>query len=880
MADINTQDLQDSLDSLTAALNAAAGVTGQMSQATGQAAQQTAAGIPVTKDQIAQQRRLAQSASSAADAMSKMAGSVFDMTKAMYDGKKGAAAFNGALDTMSSAAGAAGQALGMLGGPVVKALAAGMVFLTKMVVGTAKAALEMNDALSKGYQDLSRSGAAASDGLTGVFRDLQQLGLGFQDLESFTRLVAENSRELANFRGSVFAGRREFARISSGMEQYRASLMNAGMSQEMINEGTIAYINLQTRLGRSQSMTVNQLAEGAREYLMEQDALTKLTGVTRKEIEDQRRSALIEEQFRAKIRQLELSGQTEAARRLEKYNDLMTAISPELGKGIRALSTGNLAAVEAQRLLMTSSGQAAVDIDQVIAGTLPLGQAADNTAKAIGQFSDTVGVNLGLLKANNDVFMDLAAQQEIRIAQEKGFADQLTKIQDDQIRQGVKTGQAEDKRVQTQTDIMLNQQKSMLALQRELFDTAVPLATGAMKSLTDVVNDLILGFEKLLSFIPGMGSRTGEQRAATLEVNRAEAELQQQRRDQNEAERALLTAKRAGHKEEIEAAKKTLEAAKASKKQAESKLLDAQVKQRYADDRASGRTGAGIGGEQLRADGSIIMPSDEDYVPPTPAAGAMPTGAPPANVTEKLLDYIGKIESQGNYNVLVGGKNKSDLTDMTVAQVLEFQKTMRQMGHESTAVGKYQIIQKTLEGLVAQGVVNLEDRFNPATQDRLAVALMRGRGLDRYQAGNLSAAQFADNLAREWASLPLTTGRSAHQGVGSNKALVSRDDFMKVFAEKGGVFTGPKSGYDAILHGTEAVVPLPDGKTIPVTMEQTTNSMSDNTEMIRVLQEVKASMDSMTNRADNQRVVAVLEESIRTQRASNDILGKILQMSQ
>ena len=35
----------------------------------------------------------------------------------------------------------------------------------------------------------------------------------------------------------------------------------------------------------------------------------------------------------------------------------------------------------------------------------------------------------------------------------------------------------------------------------------------------------------------------------------------------------------------------------------------------------------------------------------------------------------------------------------------------------------------------------------------------------------------------------------------------------------GGISTGPASGYPATLHGTEAVVPLPDGSTIPVTLK-------------------------------------------------------------
>ena len=38
-------------------------------------------------------------------------------------------------------------------------------------------------------------------------------------------------------------------------------------------------------------------------------------------------------------------------------------------------------------------------------------------------------------------------------------------------------------------------------------------------------------------------------------------------------------------------------------------------------------------------------------------------------------------------------------------------------------------------------------------------------------------------------------------------------------AHSGGVLSGPQSGFPATLHGTEAVVPLPDGKSIPVSMK-------------------------------------------------------------
>ena len=48
-------------------------------------------------------------------------------------------------------------------------------------------------------------------------------------------------------------------------------------------------------------------------------------------------------------------------------------------------------------------------------------------------------------------------------------------------------------------------------------------------------------------------------------------------------------------------------------------------------------------------------------------------------------------------------------------------------------------------------------------------------------------------------------------------------------AHDGGVFSGPASGFPATLHGTEAVVPLPDGKSIPVSMAGGSGMVFNNT---------------------------------------------------
>jgi hypothetical protein len=394
-------------------------------------------------------------------AVSSLADAGMAAAGAMYEGKKGAAAFNSSVDSMADAAMAAGAVLTMMipGGPIIKAFVAGMTSGSGRVGQGVQSSAEMADSLNTGFQKLSKSGGAASDGLMGIFGDLQKLGLGVQDLDGYVSMINDSSRDLALFGGSVFAGRKAFANLGEAMTPFREQLYNAGLSQEQVNAGAMSYIKLQARLGYSQSQTTQQLAEGAKKYLIEQDALTKLTGQTRQETEDARQAALQEEQFRAKLRQMELAGNKEGADRLSKYNDLMTAINPELGKGIRALSTNNMVAAESQQLMLTSAGQAAVDLEKVMNGTLPLAAAADSTAKAIGKFSDEVGVNLGVLKANNGVFMDLAAQQDIRIAQEKGIEKTLAKIEEDRKKQGVDGGKAQDKLQQAQTDLTKAQLK-------------------------------------------------------------------------------------------------------------------------------------------------------------------------------------------------------------------------------------------------------------------------------------------------------------------------------------------------------------------------------------------------------------------------------------
>ncbi len=177
-----------------------------------------------------------------------------------------------------------------------------------------------------------------------------------------------------------------------------------------------------------------------------------------------------------------------------------------------------------------------------------------------------------------------------------------------------------------------------------------------------------------------------------------------------------------------------------------------------------------------------------------------------------LLDFIAKHESGGNYNIVWGGINRKHrppkpLTSMTVGEVLNWQDSIDRL-YQSEAAGKYQIMEDTLRNLYKEAGLTLNSMFDEAGQDKLATTLLKRRGLDKYLSGHLSVEDFCNNLAKEWASLPVVSGpkrgKSYYSGDGLNKALVDVSPFIEAVRAikeppKPVSVTKPNSLLDSIL---------------------------------------------------------------------------------
>ena len=130
----------------------------------------------------------------------------------------------------------------------------------------------------------------------------------------------------------------------------------------------------------------------------------------------------------------------------------------------------------------------------------------------------------------------------------------------------------------------------------------------------------------------------------------------------------------------------------------------------------------------------------------------------------------------------------------------------------------------------------------------------------------------------------------------------------------GGIAAGPASGYEALLHGIEAVVPLPDGKTIPVSIKNIGSMLGDfaqnfrfNNNMIPEIRNVLAeemgtiagasgSVDAVVDRMGEQfrqvmsefanvqnqsgGIAPLLQELVTLQRGLNNTSERMLQVAQ
>ena len=186
-------------------------------------------------------------------------------------------------------------------------------------------------------------------------------------------------------------------------------------------------------------------------------------------------------------------------------------------------------------------------------------------------------------------------------------------------------------------------------------------------------------------------------------------------------------------------------------------------------------------------------PASAKTPPPatTPPAAAPVTSSGSTADSPDLKTAIRRAESGNDYGATFRAyldgfsRRNENITNMSINQVVQYQKDyiahQRRLGipetQRSAAVGAYQMLYPELAA--SKTGVPLTAKFNKKNQDRMADYYLNVAGYQQFIQGKITAEQFNNRLAVQFASLKTTGGGGVYDTDGINRAYENLLDLIK-----------------------------------------------------------------------------------------------------
>ena len=671
--------------------------------------------------------------------------------------------------------------------------------LVKGATMYANAVAKQSDALFKSYQEISRSGATAAGGITELYSNMQKFGYGIAELGNLASLVQENADSLALLGGTVFEGTKNFADMSNSIRNSELGFRfeSMGISVDNMNKGIAGYLRIQAITGQQQAKTQEELRAGAEAYIMQQDRLTKLTGASADEQQKIREAALSEERFAA--------SQAQLRRRAVEEGNASLAEEADRREKLNIMITKQYGPEAAKAFRDSTSGYLNSPEAQKFLRTFP------EARQKILEGADTEEIQAAMRRG---------ATATSRMAEELNKAGVGNKVY---------INNAELYRGQAAKD--LKEAEAQAAAQSDVGDAATKNLTGlarTQRDTRDALQDLLqMGVRPVTAGMEGLAKVMG-----TIPGVAAKA--------------------------------------------------------------AASATGGAGGIGKPGAEGAKKIDYKKEFS--TPAAGAAAPAAAPGKAGPVDTELVKKLTETGitgkreQANILAqiqresGGVAKSENLNYSAEQLLKtFPNKIKSIEEAQQLVqqGPEAIGNKIYGGRMGnaadegfkyrgRGLIQLTGKDNYAKYGKLlGIDLVNKPDLanDPKIAKDIAVAYFNEAKKRgtNLADIGSVGKAVGYVDIGGKETaqraqLASQLEGQIPQALNGGMLSGPMSGYAAMLHGTEAVVPLPDGKSIPVEMPGFTSTLADQTgimsqqlskldELLRVMQSQVSVSNKILQRA-------------------------------
>ena len=342
----------------------------------------------------------------------------------------------------------------------------------------------MQDQIDK-YRELTTVGADFGNGINYINTVAARAGLS---LETYTKTIVNNGESLALLGGSTTAGAKIFTKINESLQgPFQESLARLGFSMEETAEYTAGYLAMQTRMGRAQRMTQEELNEGTKQYLLELDMLSRVTGMTRKEAQAELEAQQRDTRLKLFSAQLEKGGGVLATflgsipKENQKLKEAMVELVVQRGVATSDFAKELVRTKPEIRDLAVRLGRNNVGLDEAY-GIMR------RSSSASKEYLNTQGQNMALLNSLNGVTG--AAHAEMLGLSNMGAA--LTEEQEKQKKA------MEDERLNR-----LNADKALLEMRNMLMNSLMPtfsILAGVIMSSIDSLNKFV---RQILTIVNG-----------------------------------------------------------------------------------------------------------------------------------------------------------------------------------------------------------------------------------------------------------------------------------------------------------------------------------------------------------------------------------------
>jgi hypothetical protein len=299
------------------------------------------------KKQIDQQKKVEEANQKNIESLKKQYDASIAAEKAIQDQIKGLKMGEAALNTLSGAMNSVGSGIFSFADQLANAgnnLAGANAAFSKIpvfggmlstVFGAVASAAEKS---LKSFQDIASVGGAVTGGYNSIINSATAAGL---TMDQFTGVVKKNSEGLALFGGSVGEGIKRFTNVSKQIQKsgLASELQALGYSTEDINSGLAGFSTMLAKTGAARGMTDSQLAASAGAYLKNLDAVSKLTGKNREDLQKEHDERMRDAQFRLMMRGMDADSQA-------NLHALMDSIPKEHQAGLKEIMATGTATSE------------------------------------------------------------------------------------------------------------------------------------------------------------------------------------------------------------------------------------------------------------------------------------------------------------------------------------------------------------------------------------------------------------------------------------------------------------------------------------------------------------------------------------------------------